>query len=70
MYYVGFRDAHVWNSCFEQFLIYLTMKPGFRWVYENTGCKGRFTNYAAERSSLGGSENPSSFKSGFGEIWA
>ncbi|XXG53483.1 hypothetical protein AAC387_Pa03g1567 [Persea americana] len=47
-----------------------TMKPRSRWVYDDTGSKGRFTNCAAERSALGSSENPFSFKMGFGEIRA
>ncbi|KAJ8635945.1 hypothetical protein MRB53_010212 [Persea americana] len=32
-----------------------------RWVYEENGSKGRFTNSAAERSALGSSEDPFSF---------
>ena len=39
-------------------------------MYVNTGSKGRFTNSAAGRSSPGSSKNPSSFKTGFGEIRA
>ncbi|KAJ8635877.1 hypothetical protein MRB53_010144 [Persea americana] len=46
------------------------MKPSSRWVYEDTGSKGRFTNSAAERSPLGCSEDPFSFKTGLGEIRA
>ncbi|KAJ8635884.1 hypothetical protein MRB53_010151 [Persea americana] len=46
------------------------MKPSSRWVYEDTGSKGRFTNSAAERSALGCSEDPFSFKTGLGEIRA
>ncbi|KAJ8635899.1 hypothetical protein MRB53_010166 [Persea americana] len=46
------------------------MKPGSRCVYEDTGSKGRFTNSAAERSALGCSEDPFSFKTGLGEIRA
>ncbi|KAJ8635958.1 hypothetical protein MRB53_010227 [Persea americana] len=32
------------------------MKPHSRWVDEENGSKGRFTNSAAERSALGSSE--------------
>ncbi|KAJ8635930.1 hypothetical protein MRB53_010197 [Persea americana] len=39
-------------------------------VVEDTGSKGRFTNSAAERSALGSSEDPFSFKTGLGEIRA
>ena len=70
MHYIGLRDVWVWNSCLGQFLIYFTMKPRSRWVYETTGAKGRFTKYAAERRVLGSSLNPFLFKTGFGEIWA
>ena len=43
------------------------MKPRSRWVYEDPGSKGHFTNSAAERSALGSSEDPFSFKTGLGE---
>ncbi|KAJ8635957.1 hypothetical protein MRB53_010224 [Persea americana] len=38
------------------------MKPRSRWVDEENGSKGRFTNSAAERSALGSSEDPFSFQ--------
>ena len=45
-----------------------TMKPRSSWVYEDSGSKGRSTNSAVERSALGSSEDPFSFKTGLGEI--
>ena len=70
MHYIGLRDVWVWNSCLGQFLIYFSMKPCSRWVYETTGAKGHFTKYAAERRALESSLNPFLFQTGFGEIRA